>query len=199
VPQTELQIAGSHGSFQFDPTPSTSTYHAKFTIDDIGLKIGHNSGVRDIEFQTNSNTALTISSSGNVGIGTTNPLARLQIAGAGNDNSTVALNVTNASSTSMLYVRNDGNVGIGTTAPGTRLQITSPNASDALTLGSSSGGFYLTNSNYLYGLSAGSFSNGNSWLQVGRTDGTATAYNLLLNPSGGNVGIGRRTDQEIGS
>jgi hypothetical protein len=31
---------------------------------------------------------------------------------------------------------------------------------------------------------------GNSYIQVQRVDGTATAYNLLLQPNGGNVGIG---------
>jgi hypothetical protein len=36
----------------------------------------------------------------------------------------------------------------------------------------------------------GSISNGNGYIQQQRFDGTATAYNLLLQPNGGNVGIG---------
>lgn len=45
-----------------------------------------------------------------------------------------------------------------------------------------------------YGLLIGSYgSNGNTWMQVQRVDGTASAYNLLLQPSGGNVGIGTTT------
>jgi hypothetical protein len=44
--------------------------------------------------------------------------------------------------------------------------------------------------NNLYGLYEGSISaDGNSWLQVMRND-SATAYNLILQPAGGNVGIG---------
>jgi hypothetical protein len=31
---------------------------------------------------------------------------------------------------------------------------------------------------------------GDAWIQVGRSDGMATAYNLLLQTGGGNVGIG---------
>ena len=84
----------------------------------------------DMQFKVNGNppatTAMYIqASTANIGIGLTNPLARLQIAGAGNDSSAAALNVTNASSTSMLYVRNDGNVGIGTTNPAYPLEINS--------------------------------------------------------------------------
>jgi hypothetical protein len=39
----------------------------------------------------------------------------------------------------------------------------------------------------------GVINNGNSYIQVQRIDSTATAYNLLLQPSGGNVGIGIAT------
>jgi hypothetical protein len=41
-----------------------------------------------------------------------------------------------------------------------------------------------------YGLMSGVQSNGDVWMQAQRRDGTAAAYNLLLQPSGGNVGIG---------
>ncbi|MDP2941528.1 MAG: hypothetical protein Q8N85_04675, partial [Candidatus Omnitrophota bacterium] len=85
---------------------------------------------------------------------------------------------------------NVGNVGIGTASPVVKFQVTSPNASDTLTLGSPSGGFYLTNLNPNYGLLGGVFSNGRAWLQAGRTDGATTAYDLILQSAGGNVGIG---------
>jgi hypothetical protein len=41
-----------------------------------------------------------------------------------------------------------------------------------------------------YGIVMGTKSSGNGWIQVKRVDGTATAYNLELQPLGGNVGIG---------
>jgi len=50
---------------------------------------------------------------------------------------------------------------------------------------------WLTNGfNTAYGLSIGVAGSGNSWLQCQRNDGAGTLYNLLLNPLGGNVGIG---------
>lgn len=85
---------------------------------------------------------------------------------------------------------NLGNVVLGSNATSVRLQVSSPNASDVLTLGSPSGGFYLTNLGKTYGLLGGVLSSGNAWLQVGRTDGTATAYNLILQSAGGDVKIG---------
>lgn len=41
-----------------------------------------------------------------------------------------------------------------------------------------------------YGLNIGVLGTGESWLQGQRQDGTGTLYNMLLNPLGGNVGIG---------
>ena len=72
----------------------------------------------------------------------------------------------------------------------TKLFVASSNANDAITLGAVSGGFLVTNSNTNYGLQAGVFSTGNPWLQSMRTDGVTTTYDLCLQPSGGNVGIG---------
>jgi len=72
----------------------------------------------------------------------------------------------------------------------TKLMASSSNANDAYTLGTVSGAFSVTNSNTNYGLQFGSFSTGNSWIQSARMDGTATGYNLILQPGGGSVGIG---------
>lgn len=53
---------------------------------------------------------------------------------------------------------------------------------------------YSSNEYVHYGLNTWIESSGNAFMQVGRTDGTATAYNLVLNPLGGNVLIGTTTD-----
>jgi hypothetical protein len=49
---------------------------------------------------------------------------------------------------------------------------------------------FICNTDNAYGLLMGSYGNGDSFLQAQRVDGTATTYNLQLNPAGGSVGIG---------
>jgi hypothetical protein len=88
-----------------------------------------------------------------------------------------------------MRITQTGNVGIGTTAPGTRLSV-APNAGfNAPTLGVASGALSVLGGTELYGLYGGVADTGYAWLQAMRND-AATAYALLLNPSGGNVGIG---------
>lgn len=59
------------------------------------------------------------------------------------------------------------------------------------TLGAKSGGLTVLNSGSLFGMDVGVVgADGNTWIQTGRFDGAATAYNLIVNPQGGNVGIG---------
>lgn len=91
-------------------------------------------------------------------------------------------------------INSSGNVGIGTASPKLKLQASAATASASMpTLGTASGTLYVTNNDVNYGLLVGSATTGNIWFQAQRTDGTATAYNLLLNPSGGNVAIGTTT------
>jgi hypothetical protein len=96
-----------------------------------------------------------------------------------------------------LTIDTSQNVGINNSSPTirTKLMVSSSNASDTVTVGTVSGGFSITNTNSAYGLQFGSLSTGNSWIQSARMDGTATAYNLLLQPGGGLVGIGTLSPQ----
>jgi len=80
-PSVKLHIQDGNTGFLFKDSGSTSGYTTTFSEDNTGLKIGHNSGSRDIQFQTNSNTKMTIHADGNVGIGTTNPGERLEVNG----------------------------------------------------------------------------------------------------------------------
>lgn len=106
-----------------------------------------------------------------------------------NDAQDLSVNVNSAV---RLYISTTGLTGIGATAPKTRLQVTAGGFLNAPVLGSATGApFYVTNSDTAYGLVIGvNSSDGRTWLQSQRTDGTATATNISLNEGGGNVGVG---------
>lgn len=89
----------------------------------------------------------------------------------------------------------NGNVGIGTTNPLTKLSVVSgPLSDDTIpAVGSVGGKFSLLNDNGNYGLLVGGLGNGKFFSQVQRVDGTADVYDYLLQPNGGNVGIGTAT------
>jgi hypothetical protein len=74
---------GANANYQFQAN-STSGYSTTFNINDTGLYIGHNSAGRSLNLQTNSTDRITILGDGNVGIGTTNPSARLSLGSATN-------------------------------------------------------------------------------------------------------------------
>ena len=83
-----------------------------------------------------------------------------------------------------------GNVGIGTDTPQTLLNVNSLSGTTYPTLGTASGVIAIS-INELHGMYLGvDGASGNGWIQAMREDATATAYNLILQPSGGSVGIG---------
>jgi len=63
---------------------STSGYTTTLNMTDSGLSIGHNSASRTLNLRTNNLDRITISSGGNVGIGTTNPTNKLTVNGTVN-------------------------------------------------------------------------------------------------------------------
>tara|TARA_B100000424_G_scaffold117538_2_gene88727 strand:+ start:599 stop:2620 length:2022 start_codon:yes stop_codon:yes gene_type:complete len=97
---------------------------------------------------------------------------------------------TSADATAITIDSNE-NVGIGNTAPyDVRVHISGDQNDEDPTLGSPTGALIVSNTDTAYGLQMGVSSDGTGWIQQGRVDGTATAYNLNLQPVGGNVGIG---------
>jgi hypothetical protein len=84
-----------------------------------------------------------------------------------------------------------GNVGIGTTSPRSTLTASMPGTNAALpALGSASGANLTVLADNNYGIVAGTVANGNAYIQAQRVDAQAVAYALMLQPLGGNVGIG---------
>jgi hypothetical protein len=85
-----------------------------------------------------------------------------------------------------------GNLLVGTSVTkGSRVHSAGASASASPTLGSATDtSLILSNSDVTYGMNFGVINNGNGWIQQHSNTGTAAAYNLLLQPVGGNVGIG---------
>jgi hypothetical protein len=88
-----------------------------------------------------------------------------------------------------MRITSTGNVGIGTTSPGAKLTVSLAAESVVPSLGASSTFLNIVGSN-AYGIIAGVLGSGKTYLQSQRIDGTATAYDMLLQPNGGKVGIG---------
>jgi len=82
-----------------------------------------------------------------------------------------------------------GNWLLGTTTARSRITALGTTTSSP-TLGTASGTALFCPNDNAYGTMFGSSANGDGWIQQQRVDGTATAYNLLLQPSGGNLLVG---------
>jgi hypothetical protein len=99
-------------------------------------------------------------------------------------------NGTGGAGTEKVRILNNGNVGIGTCSPLVKFQVTQPAGQCMPTLGANCGSVFIAGDTNLYGLYIGNDAvSGNAWLQSMRNN-SATAYNILLNPVGGNVAIG---------
>jgi hypothetical protein len=148
-----------------------------------------------------------------LGIGTTSPTEKLDVIGGAvaSGNGTIRTGITYSSlgligtftnhdlgvitnGTEKLRITSGGNVGISANNPLVKLQITQALDGSYPTLGTNKGAFFIAGDTNLYGLYVGvNTTDGNSWFQAMRNN-TATAYNIILQPAGGNLLIGTTTD-----
>ena len=172
----------------------------------------------NVAISTNGTGRLFVDANGDVGFGTSSPSNyRLNlVARSGyedvaifsstgtNINSRInlaptgtGLGVVNATTNALTFqvgaaerlrITSDGKLGLGDSAPANKLQILEALAAIP-SLGSGGHAVAVAGSTN-YGLALGGLTTGDGYLQAGRWSGTATAYNLLLQPKGGSVGIG---------
>jgi hypothetical protein len=134
------------------------------------------------------------------------PQSQLNLLGGGGDslfigqltNSTVYMQSSYFNATLATYPMSlnplGGNVGIGTTNPRTKTEFASGLPTSIPTYSNTTNGIVVTDGGDIYGrIGVSNFSASSAgyptYIQAGDWSG-ATYYNLLLNPNGGNVGIG---------
>jgi hypothetical protein len=94
-------------------------------------------------------------------------------------------------STERMRIDSSGNVGIGTASPNSSFDVSLGSLTvPAAGASTSSAMFGNSISSGGYGLQVGATSGGLGYIQAQRADGTASVYNLTIQPNGGNVGIG---------
>lgn len=160
---------------------------------------------------------MRIANNGNIGIGTTSPLAKVHVelassdGGGGADGFRIAsglmgINLGTESTNNYSWIQSalggsgvrnlafnphGGNVGIGTSTPGVKFVNSGGSNASTSVLGSgTTGSQALLAGNGLYGLYQGVSNDGTVWNQVQRNDGNTDTYNYVLQPNGGYVGIG---------
>jgi hypothetical protein len=89
-----------------------------------------------------------------------------------------------------MRIDTSGNIGMGTASPSANLQLSGFGSGLPASSGSAQrGGFRIANSSNI-GFDFGTVAAGQAWIQVSDVNNYASNFPLLLNPNGGNVGIG---------
>ncbi len=182
VANSNINIGDNQRGFFIDPY-NTFTYG-------VGKSAAGSSA--NLVFYANGADRMVISSSGNVGIGTTTPYSKLSVWGTNTTSGVRAFEVTNSASTTVFAVDNAGNV----TVPGSSNNFIGSNTGHGLRFdGSGVTGITL---NSLSGVgiiidSDDTSSTNDFWVGEGSTDPDTVGVKYLTVANGGNVGIGTTT------
>ena len=192
-----------------------------------GFRYYHN--VNEMSINVNDAEALRINSLRNVGIGTTSPDSKLEVASTDsntylhvrndstgstrlkmsnlsdtnsngfqiiNNGSNGQVNLLNYKASTLalwtntsqrMTILSNGNIGIGTTSPRAKLHVEGVTGS-VPALGAAASAAQIGGSTY--GTLFSTLTSGTGVIQQGRSDGNTLTFPLLINPNGGNVGIG---------
>ena len=145
TPASSLHIQEANAAILFDGSASTSGYVTNFTMNNTGLTIGHNSGLRDFRLVTANTPRVTIEAGGDVGIGTTTPTEKLDVIGnihasgtiaagnsvtmgdpsyvCGSSPNSLRLQVGPVPCSTCMFINPSCNVGVGTTSPSQKLHV----------------------------------------------------------------------------
>jgi len=82
------------------------------------------------------------------------------------------------------------NLLVGTTTARNRLTVVSGAGSNPPALGTNGGVTFIGGDGVLYGLLTGVSTSGYAWMQAQRVDGTASAYDIVMQSAGGNLLVG---------
>lgn len=212
---TGASNVGAAAEIAFSTDGSTdNTPNASIMVVQNGISGGSADTVFDNWNGGTNVETMRIRSNGNVGIGTTAPAQKLSVAGTIQSTSGGIMfpdgttQTTAASGSTVVTAGNvsagtfgsntgggnyafSGNVGIGATTASVKLVVSGAANASSPTLGSAAvGESALLSNNGLYGLYSGVSNDGDVWMQAQRNDAGTSVYNILLNPNGGNVGIG---------
>jgi hypothetical protein len=130
-------------------------------------------------------SSIFLATSRNVGIGTTNPLSKLDVSGGEAIGSYAGANAAPANSLTV-----SGDIGIGTPSPSYKLQVVGDNSSGSTPQLVITGS---TNPNYATLLGFTTAGSGDGYVQAFSNASTLTATTFLINPNGGNVAIAYNT------
>jgi hypothetical protein len=182
-------------AFSGDRVPFSITGHASQAYNLFQIGVG------------GAGNRFVVNSSGNVAIGTSSFTGRLFVSGSSTASTPTMVvkegvvsptggagtfNVQNSAGTSLLFVSGSGNVGIGSTNPAARFEVNGSSDAPSLTtnLGITA---FTTNSTVRLIMGGYVASPYGFWLQTKDNQGGGgggSSYPLLLNPIGGNVGVG---------
>jgi len=216
TPSVRLHLSQSSGTFQrvdinnanADGVNATTEYYTNtgatpdlFGATSFRLQGGTTDAFKQFQVYIANLTSprFIINGSGNVGINTTSPNARLHISGANNQALLIA---SSSTAPSALFVSGSGNVGIGTTSPTQKLDVigrgyfssglsvgTTSTAGTGLTVGGSA--VFLGFTEVQNGEPAYFYSSGNTYISTIKQQGdNLTLRDALYINGSGSVGIG---------
>lgn len=208
----QIKLASDSGitGLSFADTSASSAYRQWSILNNISQAGNLDFRVSTVQGGAPSQTKLSITSGGNLGIGTSSPLSKLSVVGTGLTTG-LTFQTSNSASTPTMTVLDNGNVGVNTASPSAKLHVAKDTISSTQSLSVIGDDLaYATNANAAKLTVASSNSDSNILLGQDSTHGILFAWNyngtvgnaygvletyagnnpLVLNRSGGNVGIG---------